>query len=91
VEVIAAITIYGTFVCFLLFPLLGCPPMLHKTAIALLFAELVALGLYSYGSDAVATLGRTAASIDVPLLALGLLVLAIMRGVLRWRRQRVRS
>jgi hypothetical protein len=98
VEVIAAATLWSMFSCFLLFPHVGIPALMHRTAMTLLVAELVALGMWSYGSEGcverpcapVAEVGRTAASIDVPLLSLGLVALALYRGVRRWRRaQRV--
>ena len=96
VEVVAATTIWSMFACFLLFPRLGFRPLMHRTAMTLLVAELVALALWSYGSEGclrrpcapVAEAGRTAASIDVPLLSAGLLALALVHGVRRWRRLR---
>jgi hypothetical protein len=98
VEVTATATLWSMFACFLLFPLMGFQPLMHRTAMTLLTAELVALGMWSYGSEGcverpcapVAEVGRTAASIDVPLLSLGLIVVAFVSGVRRWRRtQRV--
>jgi hypothetical protein len=94
VEVTATATIWSMFACFLLFPRMGFKPLMHQTAMALLVAELVALGLWSYGSEdclqrpcaPVAEVGRTAASIDVPLLSLGLVAVALVNGVRRWRR-----
>lgn len=97
-EVIATATLWSMFACFLLFPLMGFKPFMHRTAMALLVAELAALGMWSYGSEGclerpcapVAEVGRTAASIDVPLLCLGLIAVAFVSGVRRWRRaQRV--
>jgi hypothetical protein len=82
VEIIWASTIWGLFSCFLLFPHLGLPRRLQWAAMTLLSAELVLLGMYSYGGHAVAELGRGGASLDVPLLGIALLALAIMRG---WR------
>jgi hypothetical protein len=97
VEIIAAATIWGMFSCFLLFPRLGLPRAFHRTAITLLVAELVALAMWSYGSEGclrrpcapAAEAGRSAAAIDIPLLALALVVLAVMFGVRAWRRQAV--
>jgi hypothetical protein len=97
VEIIAAATIWGMFSCFLLFPRLGLPSVLHRTAMTLLVAELVALAMWSYGSEGcvrrpcgpAAEAGRSAAAIDIPLLALALVVLAVMLGVRAWRRQAV--
>jgi hypothetical protein len=96
VEVAATATIWAMFSCFLLFPLLGFPALLRRTAMALLVAELLALATWSYGSEGciarpcsgIAEAGRTAASLDVPLLSAGLVVLAIIRGMRIWRRGR---
>jgi hypothetical protein len=89
VEVIATATIWSMFACFLLFPRLGLPAVLHRTAMTLLVAEIVALGMWSYGSPGApgSEAGRSAAAIDIPLLGLALIVLAVARGVLAWRRQ----
>jgi hypothetical protein len=97
-EVTATATIWAMFSCFLLFPLLRLPALLRRTAMVLLVAELVALAMWSYGSEgcverpcsAVAELGRTAAALDVPLLSAGLIVLATLSGVRSWRRARHR-
>ena len=97
VEIVAAATIWGMFSCFLLFPQLGLPAVFHRTAITLLVTELVALAMWSYGSEGcvrrpcapVAEAGRSAAAIDIPLLSLALVVLAVMFGVRAWRRQAV--
>jgi hypothetical protein len=96
-EVTATATIWAMFSCFLLFPRLGLPPLMHRTAMTLLVAELVALAMWSYGSEgcverpcaAAAEAGRTAASIDVPALSAALVALAMIRGVRIWRRRRV--
>jgi hypothetical protein len=100
VEVTATATIWCLFSCFLLFPRMGLPPLMHRTAMTLLVAELFALAVWSYGSEgcderpcgAGAELGRTAAAVDVPLLALALVVLAMIRGMrsMRNRQQVVR-
>lgn len=94
-EVIATATIWCLFSCFLLFPLMGFPPLMHRTAMTLLVAELVALMMWSYGSKgcierpcaAGAELGRTAAAIDIPLLALVLVAVAMIRGMRTMRRR----
>jgi hypothetical protein len=96
VELAATVTIWALFSCFLLMPRLGFRPLMHRTAMALLAAELLALAMWSYGSEgcvrrpcsAVAETGRTAAAIDVPLLALAFVSLAIITGVRGWRRER---
>lgn len=97
-EVTATLTIWAMFSCFLLFPRLGLPPLMHRTAMALLAAELVALAMWSYGSEGcverpcsgIAEAGRTAAALDVPLLSAALVLLAVFSGVRRWRRTRRR-
>jgi hypothetical protein len=81
VEIIWASTIWGLFSCFLIFPLLGMPRRMQWAAMTLLGAELFMLAMYSYGGHAVATIGRGAATLDVPLLSVALLALAMMRGV----------
>jgi hypothetical protein len=94
VEVTATATIWSMFACFLLFPRMGFKPLFHRTAMTLLSAELIALAMWSYGSEGClrrpcgtgAEVGRAAASIDVPLLSLGLIVVAFVTGVRRWRR-----
>jgi hypothetical protein len=81
VQVIAAITIYMMFACFLVFPMLGLPAALHRTAMTLLAAELVALGLHSYFGGIVAATGGSVATIDIPLLSAAVVTVAITRGV----------
>jgi hypothetical protein len=86
VELIAGSTIWCLFSCVLLFPLLELPARMRWAAMMLLLAEFVALGVWSYGSrgcterpcSAAAETGRTAATIDVPLLALALIALAVL-------------
>jgi hypothetical protein len=85
-ELIAGITIWGLFSCFLLFPLLGLPARLRWAAMTLLVAEFGALGAWGYGARgcferpcaAAAEAGRTAAMIDIPLLGVALLALAVI-------------
>jgi hypothetical protein len=94
VEIVATATIWSMFSCFLLFPRMGFKPLFHRTAMTLLAAELVALAMWSYGSEGcverpcapAAEAGRTAAAVDVPLLSLGLIAVAFVSGVRRWRR-----
>ena len=87
VELAAAATIWGMFACFLLFPHLGLPAVFHRTAMALLVAELLALMTWSYGSGGpAASAARSAAAIDIPLLSLALVVLSVVRGVIYFRR-----
>ena len=87
-EITAAATIWGMFACFMLFPHLGLPAVFHRTAMALLVAELLALMIWSYGRPGApaAEAGRSAAAIDVPLLSLALVVLSVVYGVIYFRR-----
>lgn len=85
-ELIAGITIWTLFSCFLLFPLLGLPARMRWAAMTLLVAEIGALGAWGYGARncferpcaPAAEAGRTAAMIDLPLLGVALLVLAVI-------------
>ncbi len=43
-EVVVTATVWVLFTCFLVFPLLELPAALHRTAMTLLVAELVAAG-----------------------------------------------
>jgi len=98
VEVTAALTIWGLFSSFLIFPLAGLPAWWHRTAMTLLVGELVALAAWSYGSvgcddrpcSPIAETGRAAASLYVPLLAGVLILLAVVYGRLRDARARDR-
>ena len=89
VEIAAAATIWVMFSCFLIFPRFGMPAVFHRTAMALLAAELVALAIWSYGSEGclqrpcapAAEAGRSAAAIDIPLLAIALIVLSALFGL----------
>jgi len=85
VEIVAAITIWIMFSCFLILPRFGLPAVFHRTAMTLLVAELVALGMWSYGSPGApaAEAGRSAAEFDIPLLAAALVVLSALYGVRR--------
>lgn len=96
VELIAAVTIWGLFAAFLLFPMLELPAALQKAAGALLVAEGVALLIWGYGDEGclerpcapLAEVGYAAAKYDIPLLALALLAVA---GISGRRRQREMS
>jgi hypothetical protein len=87
VVVIAAGTIWLLFGTFLILQLTGLPVILHRTAMTLLVAEFAALMIDDLGSPAVAGVGHTAAMVDVPLLAVALVVIAIMRAVKPQRRK----
>ena len=88
-EIAAAATIWGMFACFLVFPHLGLPAVFHRTAIALLVAELLALMVWSYGGEAGPgpDAARSAAAIDIPLLSLALVVLSVVYGVIYCRHE----
>ncbi|HET9740760.1 MAG TPA: hypothetical protein VFP78_21790 [Solirubrobacteraceae bacterium] len=95
-EVTVAATLWGLFSAFLIFPLLGLPRFLHRAAGTLLAAELVAFGIWHFGSEGCAArpcapfaeTGRTAASLDIPLLSLALLAFAMILGLRIWRLHR---
>ena len=95
-EVTVAATLWGLFSAFLIFPLLGLPRFLHRAAGTLLAAELVAFGIWHFGSEGCAArpcapfaeTGRTAAALDIPLLSLALLAFAMILGLCIWRLQR---
>ena len=78
------------FSCFLLFSRMGLPAVLHRTAMALLVAEFVALMMWSYGSPGApaAEAGRSAAAIDIPLLAVALIVVSAIWGLRQYRGSR---
>lgn len=88
-EVTAAVTLWICFSGFLIFPVLGAPRLLGRASASLLSAELLALLIWSYGSQgctqrpcgAVAETARTAAAQDVPGLTAALVVLAVAYGI----------
>jgi len=92
-EVTVALTLWGLFAGFLIFPLLGLPQLMQRAVATLLAAEFVAFGVWHFGSEgcvqrpcgALAETGRTAASLDIPLLAVALLILALALGMRRHR------
>lgn len=79
----AALTLWSLFSIWLIAPLVGLPRRLRQTAAVLLVAELLALLLYSYGTEgcddgACAPLAQAAgmaARTDLPALALAYLAL----------------
>jgi hypothetical protein len=93
-EVAAAFTVWACFSSFLLFPLLGVPQRLARIAVSLLCAELLACGIWSFGTEscvqrpcgALAETARTAASIDVPALTGAMIALAVAYGLRAARR-----
>jgi hypothetical protein len=88
VEIVVA-TLWTMFSCVLIFPMLGMPVYMQRAAMTLLTAEFVALLVWSFGSHGcaerpcapLAEAGRTAAALDVPVLAVAVIALAIIRGV----------
>jgi len=93
VEVTAALTIWILFSCFLLFPHLGLPAVMHRTAMALLVAEFIALMTWSYGTPGSpsAEAARSVVAIDVPLLAAVLILAAVLLGLRSHRAARRRT
>jgi hypothetical protein len=95
-EVTVVATFWGLFSAFLIFPLMGLPRLLQRAVGTLLAAEVVAFGIWHFGSEgcierpcaAFAETGRMAASLDIPLLSLALLGFAIIRGMRSWRLHR---
>ena len=95
-ELVAAATLWGLWSAFLLFPALGLPRMFMRAAGGLIVLELIALAVWSYGSAGcqgrpcapLAEAGRTAASQDLPLLAVAVVALSVAWGVRRRRGRR---
>jgi hypothetical protein len=93
VEIVVA-TLWIMFACLLIFPMLGMPAYLYRAACTLLAAEFVSILVWSFGSEGctarpcapLAEAGRTAASVDVPLLSAAVISLAIIRGVRHHKR-----
>ncbi len=88
-ELVAGITLWGLGAGWLMAPYLGLPRILARATAGLLVAEFVALLTWSYGSaqcaqrpcSELAETARQAAALDVPLLALAVLVLAVAHGL----------
>jgi hypothetical protein len=87
VVVIAAATIWLLFGMFMIAQLTPLPAVLYRTAMTLLAVEFVALMMDGLGSPPVAVVGHSAAMVDVPLLAVALVVVAIMRAMRPQRRK----
>lgn len=98
-QVIAALTFWGLFAAFLIFPIAGLPRRLQHAAGTLIAAEAVALMLWGFADpdcderpcSTVSEVGYTAAKIDVPLLAVALVALAVAVGVRDKGRRQGRS
>jgi hypothetical protein len=92
--VAAAATLWVLFSLWLIAPLLHLPRQLGRVAAVLLWAELAALLIYSYGSEGcnastcapLAQAAGIAARTDVPILTAGFVAIA---GVLVARRGRI--
>ena len=88
-EIAVVATLWSMFSCLLIFPMLGMPAYLYRATATLLAAEFGSILVWSFGSDGctarpcapLAEAGRTAASVDVPLLSAAVIALAIIRGV----------
>jgi len=82
--VAAALTVWILFAVWIIAPLLHLPPLIARVAAALLCTEIVALLLWSYGSEGcneptcapVAQAFGIAARTDVPILAAAFVVFA---------------
>jgi ABC-type arginine transport system permease subunit len=89
VEIVVVATLWSMFFCVLIFPMLGMPAYMRRAVTTLMTAEFVAILVWLFGSEEcverpcapLAEAGRTAAAVDVPLLSLGVVALAIIRGV----------
>jgi hypothetical protein len=96
VELVAFLTIYGMFSCYLLFHVMGLPVLLPRIAMTILMAEVLALAVWSYGSvdcserpcGAAAETARDAAALDVPLSAGLFVVFVTIAGLRADRRAR---
>jgi hypothetical protein len=92
-ELTAAVTLWGLFSAWLLFPRLGAPRMLVRAVAALIWLELLAVLVWGFGSEdcverpcaPLAEAGRTAAGLDLPLLSLAVLGMAVAYGLRRAR------
>jgi hypothetical protein len=84
--VAAAATLWLLFALWIIAPIVGLPARLASTAMAILCAELIALLVWSYGTDEcddrtcapVAQAAGIAARTDLPLLAAAFIVVALV-------------
>jgi hypothetical protein len=91
---VATATVYGLFCCYIIFPIAGLPARMHRLAMTLLVAEMVAVGLWGYfsvdcgpgGCGWLAEAGRSAAMLDIPLSGVTLVLCAVVWG---WSRRPV--
>jgi hypothetical protein len=89
-ELVWAATLWGLWSCWLLAQHMGAPAVVTRANAGLLVVELVALGVHSFDCDdggcgPAGLAAGTAASVDIPLLAVVFAALAIGRA---WRRAR---
>jgi hypothetical protein len=92
-ELTAAVTLWGMFSAWLLFPQLGVPRMLRLAVGWLIWLELLAVLTWAFGSEdcihrpcgALAETGRSAAGLDLPLLSAAVVCLAVAYGLKRAR------
>lgn len=95
-ELTAGATLWGLFSAWLLFPHLGAPRMLVRAVAGLIWLELLAVLVWGFGSEdcvkrpcsAAAEAGRTAAGLDLPVLAVAVLGMSIAYGLRRGRTAR---
>ena len=73
-------TVWVLFGALLFLPLVGAPRALRHTAVVLLCLELVVLMFWSYGDSSFA---HRVATVDIPLLALGVLAGGAVHGLRR--------
>jgi hypothetical protein len=84
---VAAITLWAMFSLYLIVPIAGLPDVIARIAAILGIAELVALLLWSYGSEGcsdttcapIAQAAGIAARADIPVLAWGFVLVALVQ------------
>ncbi len=89
VEVAATVTLWACLAAWFILPTLNGPALLARAAMGLLVLELLALLIWSYGSQgcverpcgAAAETARTAAALDLPVLTGLLVALIVLHGV----------
>jgi hypothetical protein len=89
VEVAATLTLWICLAAWFILPTVDGPALLARAAMGLLVCELLALLVWSYGSDdcverpcgVVAETARTAAALDLPALTGVLVALMLAHGV----------
>jgi hypothetical protein len=89
-QLVWAATLWGLWSCWLLAQHMGAPAMITRASAGLLGAELIALAVHSFdcsagGCGPAGLAAGSAASLDVPVLAVLLVAAAVGR---EWRRAR---